>query len=252
MEEITYKQWVGTDRAKLVTIVEPKDEFIDNLSEQVVKLTRHCFTAKSQSSYMKELKSSMTPMEDNLVQGDFSENFSYVVQDEIQSFHWENKQATLHPFVAYQRREDGILEHKNICVVSDCNDHSTVTVFAFLKVVIDYLKGEFPSTRKIHYFTDGCARQYKNRNNFMCYHEEDFGVEAEWNFFATSHGKSACDGIGGTVKRLVTKASLQRPYTDQILTADAIISFCEENIPGIKFFKCTTRGSFRSSCAIAR
>ena len=31
------------------------------------------------------------------------------------------------------------------------------------------------------------------------------------NFFATSHGKSACDGIGETVKRLLTKASLQRP-----------------------------------------
>ena len=48
-------------------------------------------------------------------------------------------------------------------------------------------------------------------------------------------GKSACDSIGGTLKRLVTKASLQRPYNDQILS-DAIINFCNENIHGIKFF----------------
>ena len=41
-------------------------------------------------------------------------------------------------------------------------------------------------------------------------------------FFATYHVKSACDGIGGTEKRLVTKASLQRPYNDQILTSDAM------------------------------
>ena len=30
-------------------------------------------------------------------------------------------------------------------------------------------------------------------------------------FFANSHGKQPCDGIGGTVKRLTAKASLQRP-----------------------------------------
>ena len=118
------------------------------------------------------------------MQGDFAENYSYVVQDEIQSFHWENKQATLHPFVAYQRRGDGTLEHQNICVVSECREHSTVTVFAFLKVVINYLKKEFPTVKKVHYFTDGCAEQYKNKNNFvnLCHHEDDFGLAAEWNF----------------------------------------------------------------------
>ncbi len=51
--------------------------------------------------------------------------------------------------------------------------------------------------------------QHKNKYNFinLCHHFEDFGVAAEWHFFATSHGKIACDGIRGTVKRMVTKAS---------------------------------------------
>ena len=80
----------------------------------------------------------MTPMEEIIVQGDFAENYSYVVQGEIQSFHWENKQATLHPFVAYQRQEDNTLQHRNTCVITDCKDHTTVTVFAFLKVVLEY------------------------------------------------------------------------------------------------------------------
>ena len=30
------------------------------------------------------------------------------------------------------------------------------------------------------------------------------------------NGKSPCDGIGGTVKRLVTRASLQQPISNQI------------------------------------
>ena len=58
---------------------------------------------------------------------------------------------------------------------------------------------------KIYYFTDGTASQY-NYTNYknicnLLYHRDDFGLDAEWHFFATSHGKNACDGIGGTVKR---------------------------------------------------
>ena len=137
------------------------------------------------------------------------------VQDEIQSFHWENMQVTLHPFVAYYRLEDGSLAHKYICIISDCRDYTTVTVYTFLKETINYLKAALPELKKEHFFTDGCGGQYKNRYNFinLCYQQDDFRVKAEWNFFATTHGKSACDGIGGTVKRLVTKASLQRPST---------------------------------------
>jgi hypothetical protein len=35
--------------------------------------------------------------------------------------------------------------------------------------------------------------------NITC-HNEDFGMQAEWHSFASSHGKGACDGVGGTVK----------------------------------------------------
>ena len=65
---------------------------------------------------------------------------------------------------------------------------------------------------KIFYFTDGCAAQYKNCKNFLnlTFHRQDFKMDAEWHFFASSHGKGPCDGIGGTLKRLATRASLQR------------------------------------------
>eukprot|EP00731_Ephydatia_muelleri_P027627 Em0019g500a len=63
----------------------------------------------------------------------------------------------------------------------------------------------------------------------------NFGVEAEWHFFATSHGKSAGDGAGGTLKRTATKASLQRPYEGQILTARQLYDFAVAHIKGIQF-----------------
>ena len=82
--------------------------------------------------------------------------------------------------------------------------------------------------------------QYKNYKNFLnlCYHYEDFGLESEC-FFATSHGKSACDGIGGTVKRTTAKASLQRSTENQIISVQAMYDFCVERIHSNKFILIT-------------
>ena len=52
----------------------------------------------------------------------------------------------------------------------------------------------------------------------LCFHEKDYGLKADWHFFGIAHGKSACDGIGGTVKRVIHNLSLQRPIGTQILT----------------------------------
>ena len=63
------------------------------------------------------------------------------------------------------------------------------------------------AVRKMVYFSNGAASQYKNRKNFssLAHHEDDFGVPADWHFFATSHGKGPCDGVGGTVKCLAAR-----------------------------------------------
>ena len=50
---------------------------------------------------------------------DFAENYSFVVQDEVQGFHWNNTQATLHPFVIYYKSA-GELQCSSLCVISDC------------------------------------------------------------------------------------------------------------------------------------
>ena len=74
----------------------------------------------------------------------------------------------------------------------------------------------------------------------MCYHRDDFGVSAEWHFSATSHGKGACDGLGGTVKRLAARASLQRPYNDQIMTPRQLFDWASTNVPAVHFGYCST------------
>ncbi len=234
VEEIEYKQWQSTDRSTLQSFTDNTEEFVEKFCEKLDQLRRHDFIAKKQSQFCSEKKDKLEDGE-FLVVCDFAENYSFVMQDAAQSFHWNNAQATLHPFVAYYK-ENSELKHISLVVISDCLTHDTAAVHLFQKQLLAqlcYQLGKKP--RKIIYMSDGAASQYKNFKNLLnlCYHQEDFGCPAEWHFFATSHGKGPCDGIGGTVKRLAARASLQRPYNDQIMTAKDLFHFAESNIPSV-------------------
>ena len=233
-ETITFKQWIKVDHETLESLQLPVDDFIDDLISKVSILSKHHFIAKNQNNYLRLLKNELKSNE-FIILMDFSENYSFVVQDAVQGFYWENSQTTLHPFVVYYKLND-ILKNKCYCVICNCMHHDTISVHVFLSKLLTELK-TFLSFELIHYFSDGSAAQYKNFKNFMnlCHHYTDYGIRAEWNFFATSHGKSPCDGIGGTVKRLAARASLQRPIDNQILTPLNLYDFCKESITGISF-----------------
>ena len=50
---------------------------------------------------------------------------------------------------------------------------------------INFIKQEVnPEIKKVHYFSDGCAGQYKNKKHFLnlCFHKIDFNVDCVWNF----------------------------------------------------------------------
>ena len=67
------------------------------------------------------------------------------------------------------------------------------------------LAEKYKSIKVINVFSDGAASQFKQHYLFPNLHkwENEFSMKLIWNFFATSHGKGAVDGIGGTVKRSV-------------------------------------------------
>ena len=236
-EVVHFQQWQSTDRPTLVSLTARVSEYITLVTGAVDELTTHSFIAKCQSKYLKECKENLDS-ETCIVLMDFAENYKYVIQDEIQAFHWNNQQCTLHPVVCYYRDETSSVKAASLCFISDDNDHDTCFVYNVQNQVTDYLKANLPNIKKVNYFTDGCAAQYKNYKNFLnlTFHKDDFGINADWTFFASSHGKSPCDGIGGTVKRLVARASLQRPLSDQIITFNSFRDYVTEHIISIKFF----------------
>ncbi|KAJ4432757.1 hypothetical protein ANN_21395 [Periplaneta americana] len=235
---VQYSQWVSTDRTNLTVQVSTLSELCESLTQKIEKLIPHSFSSQFQSDYLKMRKETLDEGS-VLILMDFSENYSFVVQDEAQGFHWNNGSCTLHTVVVYCKINQD-LQSRSLCIISDDLDHDVALVYLTQKLVLDFLKSEFPEAplKHVEYFTDGCAAQYKNCKNFrnICYLEQDFSMKCNWSFFATTHGKSRCDGIGGTLKRLVTKTSLQRLYKDQITTALQVYEFCQKNLKGITGF----------------
>ena len=253
VDQIVYKQWVSTDRSTLETFCSPVEEFADTFCKKIELLRPHSFIATEQESFYASRKATLK-MGEFLVTADFLENYSFVLQDAAQGFHWNNSQATLHPFVAYYQ-DSGEIHHVSYMVISDCLHHDTVAVHLFQRSFIAFLKELLPARlhpKKIIYFSDGAAPQYKNRKNFLnlCHHKDDFGVKAEWHFSATSHGKGACDGLGGTVKRLAARASLQRPYNDQLMTPRQLFNWACSNIPAAYFGYCSNEDYAREQSSL--
>ena len=240
-DEMYINQWQTTDRATMITQTVTFEEYRELLATAIDNLTTHSYIAKCQGKYLKDLKESLNPGH-CLALGDFAENYKYIIQDEIQSFHWTSDSCTLHPVVLYYKLPgNDELKHLSYCLVSDDLEHDVTFVYKVQEFITSDIKTRFSHIKKVIYFSDGCGGQYKNCKNFLnlCLHQSDFGLDAEWVFFATSHGKSPCDGIGGTVKRQLARTSLQRPKDNQILSEKSVMDFCTTNLLSIVFHEIT-------------
>lgn len=238
IEEIRYHCWSGQDRCRLQEIVQQTGEFLDALKELLKKLKLHSFIAKQQHEYLRSKKNNLKQGE-YLIICDFAENYSFITQEEVQSSHWDNQQATIFPMVIYYMDNDE-LKSSSHAMISEELKHLTSNVYHFQHQLIQLLKDNaqnYPTPTKIIYFSDGSAAQFKNKKNFIniCFHNEDFNIDAEWNFFATAHGKGPADGVGGTVKRLARIESLRTFNRARFANAEELFIWAKENIKGINF-----------------
>lgn len=262
VEKVKYRQWLNVDRCSLETVEKSVDAFMESFLEMVPKVLKHDFISKKQSEFLKNTKNGLD-LSTVIIIADFSENYAFVLQDAVQGVHWNNRQATIHPFAGYYMKENPDRSHSicslNFLIISDCLDHDTAAVYTFQRHLIPFLRKmvrtwnfsifawvfhdlnvsnyilQVLGMKKIHYFSDGATSQYKNRYNVfnLAHHEMDFGLKAEWHFFATSHGKGPSDGLGGTLKREAARASLILPSDKQIQTPTQLYEWAKSKLSGI-------------------
>ena len=122
---MTYSQWDSTHRTAIRTHTTHVEEFIELLVYNIDNLTTHSFIAKSQTRYLKSRKSEIDD-ETCIILLDFAENYHYIVQDEVQGYHWNKDQCTLHPVVIYYKNEQNELEHISMCILTDDLNHAEI------------------------------------------------------------------------------------------------------------------------------
>ena len=150
-DDITFKQWLTTDRTTLVTQQCNAEDFLQAVVEEIDNLTSHHYISKHQSQHLRRCKDELQ-LGLCIVILDFAENYSFVAQDVAQGFHWENTPATLHPFSVYYRAADGCIQTLSLCVISDHMKHDTVAVHAFQTVILEHLKQSIVDLKYVIYF----------------------------------------------------------------------------------------------------
>ena len=79
---IEFGQWTSKDRANLTSCRENVPQFINLVIQELEKLAAHSVIAKCQSNLEENLEENKV-----IILRDFAENYSFVVQDELQGFH---------------------------------------------------------------------------------------------------------------------------------------------------------------------
>ena len=119
---------------------------IDQLNVRWPAFVTHCYVTRQQRDYIKAIKMSSSFSTFAVVQMDFAENFSFVVQKEIQSAYWNQKQATIYTTVISVGTD-----HRNVVIISNRMVHDTSFVYCAQKLIVSFVREKYPTIQKIKY-----------------------------------------------------------------------------------------------------
>lgn len=165
--------------------------------------------------------------ETKVIQMDFAMSYSCEYQHEIQSALWSRESVTL--FTAAMFYNGNCSSH---LIVSDSTEKDKNTIFAFVHYLLERCLHQ--DMTGITFFTDGPSGEFKNKfmAKLMVILASKYGMDIEWQYFATSHGKGVVDGIGGRAKSLVRHAVMsKRPDAPVVQNSKDFAKLAEKLMP---------------------
>ena len=217
MQSITTRKGLQRKKLQLVYKDTTSRELIQYLKPKLQFFVRHSFVAKWEDEQFRTcLRTS--PADTMVSVIDYAENYSFEVQNEVQSMHWHSYQISILVHITYVRNPHPDTEDestRNITsyhfYISDDMLHDSYFVQHCLLLHWEsVVQGGF--TPKHHWiWSDGCANQFKSRVPWYFvarYPEITRGCTCMWSFFGTGHGKGPHDGAGAVLKRYIRTAQL--------------------------------------------
>ncbi len=209
-DEVAYYQWVSGEKyPQKVLKCGTGGEVADELTARIRAYKRHNYSRFRQHQELNALKASVVDpgSTDVIVQVDFSENYTNVQKNEIQSAYFGHQCFSLYTVCIWYGEtasNECMLRCKSFCIISDSLSHDKTSALHFNRLLIDKIRQIKPDVGSIHFWSDGCAAQFKSKFCFYflahCYPSD---LHITWSFFESHHGKGPVDGIGGKVKSSV-------------------------------------------------
>ena len=238
MKEIVTKK--GLERKKLCLIYKTTSStaFLEYSKPKLQGFIKHNFVARWKDAQFKK------SLENILVDGivsviDFAENYSFEVQNEVQSMHWHNYQVSILVQISWTRNPNpnpmdpttNTMMRYNF-YISDDKSHDSYFVQHCLnlhwKSLHDF--GFYPKQHWI--WSDGYSNQFKSK--VPLYYVSRYpaltgGCVCVWSFFGSGHGKGLYDGVGAVVKWYIRTAQLD-PHVTELPNAEQVVNLLTEKL----------------------
>lgn len=238
LQTITTKKGLERKKLQLVYKETTSDQLLSYLKPKLQAFSRHSFVAKWEDEQFQMCLANF-PADTMVSVIDFAENYSFEVQNEVQSMHWHNYQVSILVHISWVRNAHPDPEDestRNIMqyhfYISDDRKHDSYFVQHCLQMHWDSIvEGGF--TPKNHWiWSDGCAGQFKSRIPWYFvsrYPEITNGCVCVWSFFGSGHGKGPHDGAGAVLKRYMHNAQLD-VHGPKLQDAETVVRFLREKL----------------------
>lgn len=144
---VSWSLWITANhRVELQHFHGSLKSLVDHLNDRWSSFVTHSYVTRQQREYIKSLRPLSGSNMFALVHCDFAENFTFLIQQEIQSAYWNQRQATLYTIVINIGNE-----HRNMVVISDRMIHDTSFVYCTQEILVKFILDEYPAITKINY-----------------------------------------------------------------------------------------------------
>lgn len=146
-EECTWNVWKKVNnKFDLQQITGSVDSLLTEIEDRWDVFLLHVYCNRQQRGYIKNLREKSSHKTFLVAQIDFSMNYTLVRQREVQQGFFSQHQVTLftiHLTVGQEQR--------NVAIISNYMEHTTLFVYCAQKILVEYIKKNFPLIKKINY-----------------------------------------------------------------------------------------------------
>lgn len=122
------------------------ESLLSEIEERWPSFLLHTHINREQREFIKDLRSKSTNDSFVVAQIDFSMNYTLIRQHEVQQGFFSQHQASL--FTIHLTIGD---EPTNLAIISNYMEHTTAFVHCAQKILVEFIKKNFPFVKKINY-----------------------------------------------------------------------------------------------------